>query len=100
MVEPDGFSPVAVYGGTMARGILDTIGLAGSVLFAAPVALYGADLLVRGQTVMGTVFLAIATLMILVPRYVRTPKDVAADAVTGTTERLVESEDGEESQGN
>ena len=79
----------------MAPGILDTIGLAGTVLFAAPVALFGADLLVRGNAVQGAVFLGIAALMVLVPRYVRTPKDVATDAVEKTAERVVETEDRE-----
>lgn len=79
----------------MARGILDTIGLAGTVLFAAPVALFGADLLVRGNPLQGGAFLGIAALMILVPRYVRTPSDVASGAVEKTAERALENEKGE-----
>lgn len=94
-VEADGFCRGRVYPGAMAPGILDTIGLAGTVLFAAPVALFGADLLFRGDAVQGGMFLGIAALMILVPRYVRTPKDVASDAVEKTAERVVESDDGE-----
>ncbi|SFS13190.1 hypothetical protein SAMN05216559_4218 [Halomicrobium zhouii] len=77
----------------MAGGILDTIGLAGTVLFAAPVALYGADLLLGGDGTQGLIFLGIAALMVVVPRYLRTPKDVATDAVSGTAGRLVETED-------
>ena len=79
----------------MARGILETIGLAGSVLFAAPVALFGAQLLVDGDAVQGGAFLGIAALMILVPRYVRTPGDVASGAVEKTAEKVVETEDRE-----
>lgn len=93
---PCGFSRDGAYPETMAHGILDTIGLAGTVLFAAPVALLGADFLVRGDPVQGGAFLGIAALMILVPRYVRTPGDVAGDAAGRLTEAVVESGDEED----
>jgi len=93
--SPDGFCRGGFYPVPMAGGILDTIGLAGTVLFAAPVALYGADLLMGGDGVLGLVFLGIAALMVVVPRYLHTPKDVATDAVSGTAGRLVETGDEE-----
>ncbi|WP_225332898.1 DUF7533 family protein [Halomicrobium urmianum] len=77
----------------MARGILETFGLAGSVLLAAPPALFGAQRLVDGDALLGGGFLALATLMILVPQYAKTPDDV----VVGTVERgvgwIVDSDD-------
>ncbi|WP_226011710.1 DUF7533 family protein [Halomicrobium salinisoli] len=69
----------------MTRGILETFGLAGSVLLAAPPALFGAQRLVDGDALLGGGFLALATLMILVPQYAKTPDDV----VVGTVERGV-----------
>ena len=80
----------------MTRGILETVGLAGSVLFAAPVGLFGADLLVRGDAVQGATFLGIAVLMVAVPRYVRTPGDVAGDAAERVADGVVKTDDGEE----
>jgi len=79
----------------MVRGILETIGLAGTVLFAAPVALLGAEFLVGGQTLEGLAFLGIAALMIAVPRYVRSPTDVASDTVEDVAGTVVKTDDGD-----
>lgn len=79
----------------MARGIIETVGLAGTVLFAAPVALFGADLLANGSALRGAAFLAIAVLMIAVPRYVRTPGDVPGAVAERAVSGAVKTEDEE-----
>jgi len=77
----------------MPRGILELIGLAGSVLFAASVGLFGVQQLAAGSTVPGLGYLVVAALMVLVPYYVTMPGDVAGSAVERTVDKIVETED-------
>lgn len=77
----------------MPRGILELIGLAGSVLFAASVGLFAVEQIVEGSTVPGLGYLAIAALMVLVPYYVTTPDDVAGGAIEKTVGWVVETDD-------
>lgn len=61
----------------MAKGILGTIGLAATLVFAIPVALLGIQfLVVDGQPLLGAAFLGIAVLMVAVEEYLTTPTDV------------------------
>lgn len=76
-------------------GIIETVSLAGSVLFAAPVALFGADLLLGGNTGQGVVFLAIAASMVVVPRYLWMPSDVAGDTAERVASAVVKTDDEE-----
>jgi hypothetical protein len=87
------FLPAAGVGVRMPRGILELIGLAGSVLFAASVGLFGVETLADGSTIPGLGYLVVAALMVLVPYYVTMPGDVAGSAVERTVDRVVESED-------
>ncbi|WP_117593006.1 DUF7533 family protein [Haloprofundus halophilus] len=64
----------------MALGILDTIGLAATLVFAIPVAIYGIEQLASGETLFGVALLAVAAAMVLVPRYVTTPDDIPGKA--------------------
>ncbi|WP_299269782.1 DUF7533 family protein [Halorientalis sp.] len=80
----------------MGLGILDTIGLMGTVVVAAPVALLGLDMLVGGNRLVGGGFLAIAALMIALQKYVTKPTDVAADAAQDMASTVVETPDDEE----
>jgi hypothetical protein len=59
----------------MARGILELIGLAATLAFAAPVALLGVEWLVQGRP-MGLLFLVLAALMIAVEELLVGPQDV------------------------
>jgi len=77
----------------MPRGILELIGLAGSVLFAASVGLFGVETLVAGDTVPGLGYLGVAALMVLIPYYVTTPDDVAGNAVEKVVGKVIETED-------
>jgi len=77
----------------MPRGILELVGLAGSVLFAASVGLFGVETLVAGSTIPGLGYLVVAALMVVVPYYVTMPGDVAGSAVERTVDSVVETED-------
>lgn len=61
----------------MRLGILDTIGLAGTLVFAIPAALLGVEFVVSGsRPFLGWVLIAVAVLMVVLPRYVVSPSDV------------------------
>lgn len=57
-----------------APGVLGTIGLAVTLAFALPLAVFGATLLADGRP-LGAVFVAIAAAMILVERHLTNPFD-------------------------
>lgn len=70
----------------MGRGILGTLGLAATLVFAIPVAMLGVDFLLKGRPALGTGFLFVAALMIAVEEYVTTPTDLpgmVAEKVVG-----------------
>lgn len=80
----------------MGRGILGTVGLAGTAVLAAPVALFGLDLATSGDTVAGLGFLGVAALMVLVGEHVTTPADVpgmVAERVAGAVVEDTEETD-------
>ncbi|MFC4988212.1 MULTISPECIES: DUF7533 family protein [Saliphagus] len=57
--------------------IIETLSLAGVLVFAIPAALAGLEfLLVRGQPVVGAVLIGLAVALVLVQRYVTLPGDV------------------------
>ncbi|MFB6151104.1 MAG: hypothetical protein ABEJ40_04795 [Haloarculaceae archaeon] len=66
----------------MARSILGLVGLGTTLVFALPAALYGVELLVRGDTYPGIGLVVVAVLMVAVEEYVTTPGDLPA-AVAG-----------------
>ena len=84
----------------MARGVLETIGLALTLVFALPVALLGLQFLVLdNRPLLGAGFLAIALLMIAVEQYVTTPTDLPG-MVLGETVGKVVTMPGEEDESN
>jgi hypothetical protein len=71
-------------------GILETVGLAGSLVFAIPAALLGVELLVSGERpFVGGVLVVVAVLMVVVPRYVTSPTDVPAKVAGEAVDRAV-----------
>lgn len=80
----------------MAQGILDTIGLLTVVVFAVPVALFGAEHLVRGEVVPGVAFLAIAVAMVAIEQYVVTPTDLPGMVAEKTVGAVVKTDDEDE----
>ncbi|WP_224447891.1 DUF7533 family protein [Haloprofundus salilacus] len=87
----------------MALGILDTVGLAATLVFAIPVAVYGVEQLASGETLFGVALLAVAAAMVLVPRYVTTPDDIpgkAAEKAVGTAVKSPEKSEKNEQREN
>ncbi|MFC6725671.1 hypothetical protein ACFQE1_15105, partial [Halobium palmae] len=67
----------------MGLGILDTVALAGSLVFAIPLGIYGVDALLGGRTALGAFCLVVAAAMVALPHYLKTPSDL----VTGAAKR-------------
>lgn len=82
----------------MARSILELGGLAATLLFAVPVAMFGADLLLRGRPV-GLVFLVLAVAMVAVEEYLLDPTDLPGRAVERLVRRFVKLPEGEGEDG-
>jgi len=80
----------------MPRGILDTVGLAATLVFAIPVGLLGVNLLVDGRYLLGGGFLGVAALMVLLQEYVTAPTDLPAKAAEKAAGTVVKTEDDEE----
>lgn len=57
-------------------GIIDTIKLAGTLVFALPAALAGVHLLIGGRTFVGVVLIGLAAALLLVQHRLTTPGDV------------------------
>jgi len=60
----------------MRLGILDTIGLAMTVIFAFPVANFGVNRLLAGEILTGSALLVVAVAMVAVPHYFTDPRTV------------------------
>ncbi|PSQ18313.1 hypothetical protein BRD00_05470 [Halobacteriales archaeon QS_8_69_26] len=63
----------------MARSIIDTLSLAVTVAFAAPIGLAGANFFLRGDRALGAVMVALAFLMIAFEEYLIRPSDVPVE---------------------
>lgn len=72
-------------------GIIDQIQLFAVLLFAIPVALFGADQLLSGNTDIGLAMLGIAVLMVVLEEYVIKPSDVATDAAKSAAGKVVDT---------
>jgi hypothetical protein len=84
----------------MALGIMDTIGLAASLVFAIPVGVFALQKLLAGEQLFGGILLLVAVLMVAIPQYLTTPQDipgkVAGKVVGGAVADPDESERTEE----
>ncbi|MFB6161289.1 MAG: hypothetical protein ABEJ61_08965 [Haloferacaceae archaeon] len=86
----------------MRLGILETVGLAASLVFAIPVGVAALQFLLGDRPALGAVLALVAVLMVVVPRRVTTPGDVpgavaerAASAALGDEGAGDEHEDAE-----
>ncbi|MDG5778264.1 hypothetical protein VB779_09545 [Haloarculaceae archaeon H-GB11] len=77
----------------MARGILETILLAGTLVVAIPVAMLGVEFVVTGRTAFGVALLGAAAVILLVHRYVPTVEDLPVIAAEKAAERAVGEDD-------
>jgi hypothetical protein len=84
----------------MAKSIIDTVTLALTLVFAIPVGLMGGNFLLSGRILLGSVFIALAVLMVVFEEYLTSPTDLpgmAAQRVVGTIAKTEdETEQGQE----
>lgn len=69
----------------MRLGLLGTVQLAATVVFAAPVGVFGLSRLAAGDIPLGAGLVAVAVAMVALPQYLTTPGEIPARIV----ERLV-----------
>jgi hypothetical protein len=75
-------------------GVLDAVGLAGTLVFAIPAALLGIEFLVSGsRPFVGGVLVVVAVLMVVLPRYVVTPSEAPAHLAGEAVDRVTDDED-------
>jgi len=60
----------------MRLGILGTLQLAATMIFAAPVGIFGLTRLTEGDIALGAGAVAIAAAMVVLPQYLTTPGDI------------------------
>lgn len=66
----------------MKLGIVQTIELAASLMFAAPVGMFGVSRLLDGEVALGGGLVVVAALMVIVPQYLTTPGDIPGKALS------------------
>ncbi|PSQ01423.1 hypothetical protein BRC94_04110 [Halobacteriales archaeon QS_5_70_17] len=77
----------------MARGIVGTLQLLGTVVLAAPLALLGVQFLLSGRELTGALFVVLAAAMIALEEYLTTPQDVPAKAAERAVGSVVDDDD-------
>jgi hypothetical protein len=82
----------------MRLGILGTIQLAATVVFAAPVGIFGLTRLTEGDTLLGGGLVAVAVAMVALPQYLTTPGEIPMKIVERVVGRAVVTPDDEESE--
>ncbi len=80
----------------MKLGILDTLGLAASLVFALPVGGLGLTFLADGRYSLGLGLVAVAVLMVYLPQRLTTPTDLPAAVLERVVGRAVDVPDEEE----
>ncbi|WP_327050957.1 DUF7533 family protein [Halomicrococcus gelatinilyticus] len=80
----------------MNLGILDTVSLAATLVFALPVALLGVDRLVAGDALVGGAFVAVGVLMVVLQEWLTTPSDLPAAVAQRVAGRVATTDDEEE----
>jgi hypothetical protein len=75
----------------MRLGILDTIGLAATLVLAIPVGFVGVRFLVREQYLLGGFMLGVAVLMVVLQRKATTPEDIPAKLAEKVAGKLVKA---------
>jgi hypothetical protein len=82
----------------MRLGILETIGLAATLIFAIPVGLYGIETFVSGNRALGAGLVVVAVLMVLLPRRLTTPADLPGAVLERVVGGAVKEPDDEDDQ--
>jgi hypothetical protein len=79
----------------MRLGLLATIQLAATVVFAAPVGIFGLTRLTEGELLLGGGLLAVAIAMVALPQYLTTPGEIPLKIVERLVGRAVVTPDDE-----
>lgn len=77
-------------------GIVGTIQLAATLVFALPVGLLGVQFLLDGRTLVGVGFVVVAALMVALEEYLTTPGDVSTSMAQKAFGKVVKTPDDEE----
>ena len=80
----------------MSRDVLGFLQFAGSVVFAAPVGIFGLFTLTAGEFLLGSGFLLLAALMVVGQEIYTSPRDLPASLAQRVIGRVVKSPDDEE----
>lgn len=80
----------------MRLGILETVGLAATLIFAIPVAVFAGETMLAGDYLLGGVLLLVAVLMVVLPRRLTTPDDVPAAVAERTIGKAIKTPDEED----
>ena len=78
------------------KGIIGTLQLAATLVFALPVGLLGVQFLLDGQRLLGGLFVVVAVAMVALEEYLTTPTDVPAAVAEKTVSKVVETPEDEE----
>ena len=73
----------------MRLGLLATIQLAATVIFAAPVGIFGLTRLTEGDVLLGGGLLAVAVAMVALPHYLTTPGEIPMKLVERVVGRAI-----------
>ncbi|NHN42007.1 hypothetical protein G9C85_10250 [Halorubellus sp. JP-L1] len=65
----------------MARSLAEQLSFATAAVIAAPIALAGLDMTLRGELTWGPVLLGVSAMILLVEKYVTTPQDLPGVAL-------------------
>jgi hypothetical protein len=79
----------------MRLGLLATIQLVATVVFAAPVGIFGLTRLTEGDLLLGGGLLAVAIAMVALPQYLTTPGEIPLKIVERLVGRAVVTPDDE-----
>mgnify|MGYP006914316959 FL=1 len=79
----------------MRLGLLATIQLAATVVFAAPVGIFGLTRLTEGDLLLGGGLLAVAIAMVALPQYLTTPGEIPLKILERLVGRAVVTPDDE-----
>jgi hypothetical protein len=77
----------------MAKSIIDTITLALALVFAIPVGWVGVNFLLSSQIFLGSVFMALAVLMVVFEEYLTSPTDLPGMAAKRVVGVIAKTED-------
>ena len=73
----------------MRLGLLGTIQLAATVVFAAPVGIFGLTRLTEGDALLGGGLVAVAVAMVALPHYLTTPGEIPMKLVERVVGRAI-----------